>query len=98
MATWGGWPGKRFSKGSSQELSDQVLLLAAVERACEHNIVQDSPQVFNKHGSSSIWLFYVVGIDLDGWASVDQVEVPFLSVPKRAKQSPKLGIKLTVKS
>ena len=43
----------------------------------------------NKHESSFIGLLYVVGIDLEGWASVDQVEVPFLAVPKRAKQSPK---------
>ena len=45
----------------------------------------------NKHESSFIGLFYVVGIDLEGWAFVDQVEVPFLAAPKRAKQSPKYG-------
>ena len=39
----------------------------------------------NKHESSFIGLLYVVGIDLEGWA-------------KRAKQSPKLGIKLSGKS
>ena len=67
----------------------QVLLLAAVECAIVHSIIQVFPEEINKHGSSSIWLFYVVGIDLEGWASVDQVEVPFLAVPKQAKQSPK---------
>ena len=56
-----------------------------------HNVVQVFLKEINKHGSSSIWLFYVVGIDLEGWASVDQVEVPLLAVPKWAKQSPKYG-------
>ena len=44
----------------------QVLLLAAVVRACAHDVVQVFPWNNNKYGSSSIWLFYVVGIDLEG--------------------------------
>ena len=41
-------------KGSSQELSTiQVLLLAAVVRACTHNVAQVLPEEFNKYESSS---------------------------------------------
>ena len=50
---------------------DQVLLLAVVVRACVHNIVQVLPEQINKYKSSSIWLLYDVGIDLEGgqlWA------------------------------
>ena len=46
--------------------TDQVLLLAVVVRACAHNIVQVFPEEFNKIESSSIWLSYVIGIDLEG--------------------------------
>ena len=54
-------------RGSSQELlTDQVLLLAVEVRACAHNIVQVFPEEFNKIESSSIWLSYVIGIDLEG--------------------------------
>ena len=45
---------------------DQVLLLGVEVRACAHNIVQVFPEEFNKYKSSSIWLLYDVGIDLEG--------------------------------
>ena len=45
---------------------DQVLLLAVEVRACAHNIIQVFPEEFNKIESSSIWLSYVIGIDLEG--------------------------------
>ena len=83
--------GRGLLRVRAKNSTDQVLLLAAVERAIVHNIIQVSPEEFNKHESSFIGLLYVVGIDFEGWASVDQVEVPFLAVPKRAKQSPTFG-------
>ena len=54
-------------RGSSQELlTDQVLLLMVEVRACAHNIVQVLPEESNKYESSSYWLLYAIGNDLEG--------------------------------
>ena len=54
-------------RGSSQELlTDQVLLLTVGVRACAHNILQVFPEDVNKYESSSMWVLYVIRIDLEG--------------------------------
>ena len=85
-------------KGTSQVLTDQVLLFVTVERAIEHSVVQVSLlNQENKYGST-FCLYYDVGIDLDRVGSVDQGEVPFLAVPKVQNSHPDSGIEPSVKS